>query len=71
MTGASEQLGELRPRGDSDDANRRLAESRSLFLRMDARLDAVPERYVPAKDERVIRDSTRSSLLGFVARGPR
>ncbi len=68
---ANEPLGEFKPRGDSDDADRRLAESRSPFLRMDARLDEVPERCVPAKDERVIRDSTRSSLLGFVARGPR
>ncbi len=66
-----ELVQELRPRGDSDDADRRLVESRSPFLRMDARLDVVPEHCIPAKDERVIRDSTRSSLLEFVARGPR
>ncbi len=68
---AYEPLGELKPRGDSDDANHRLAESRSPFLRMDARLDVAPVHYIPARDERVIRDSTRSSLLEFVACGLR
>ena len=67
MADTNDQVRELKPRGDSDDANRRLAESRSPFLRMDARLDVVPERYVPAKDERVIRDSTRSSSPEFAA----
>ena len=61
----------LRPLGDSDDGARRPVVSRSPFLRMDARLDVVPEHYAPAKDERVIRDSTRSSLLEFAERGPR
>ncbi len=55
---ANEPLRELKPRGDSDGANRRLAESRSPFLPMDARLDVAPVHYIPAKDERVIRDST-------------
>ena len=71
MADTGESVQELKPRGDSDDANRRLVKSRSPFLRTDARLDAVPERCVPAKDERVIRDSTRGSSLEFVARGLR
>ncbi len=71
MADTIDQLQVLKPRGDSDNANRQLAESQSPFLRMDVQLDAVSERYVPAKDERVIRDSTRSSSLEFVARGLR
>ena len=71
MANTGAQFQELKPRGGSDDANRRPAESRLPFLRMDARLDVVRERYVPAKDEHVIRDSTRSSSLEFVARGLR
>ena len=58
---ANEPLGEFKPRGDSGDANRRLAGSRSPFLPMDARLDVAPVHYIPAKDEHAIRDSTRSS----------
>ena len=58
---ADEPLGALKPRGDSDDADRRLAESQSPFLPMDARFDVAPAHYFAAKDERVIRDSTRSS----------
>ncbi len=54
----NEPVQALKPRGDSDDANRRLAESRSPFLPRDARLDVAPVHYIPAKDERVIRDST-------------
>ena len=67
----SEPVQELKPRGDSDDAARRLAESRPPLLRMDARLDVAPVHYIPAKDERVSRDSMRSSSPEFVARGPR
>ncbi len=58
----SELIQELKPRGDNDDAIRRLAGSRSPSLRMDARLDVVREHYIPAKDEGVIRDSSRSKL---------
>ena len=39
MADTNEGLQELMPRGGSDDANRRPAESRLPFLRMDARLD--------------------------------
>ena len=67
----NDQVQELRPRGDNDDANRQLAESRAPVPRRDARLDVEPAHYVPAKDEHVTRDSTRSSSLEFVARGPR
>ncbi len=67
MADTNDQFQELKPRGDSDDASRRLAESRSPFLRMDARLDVIPELYVPAKDARTIRDSMRSSSSEFVA----
>ena len=56
----NEQLRGLKPRGNSDDANRRLAVWRSPFLPMDARLDVARVHYIPAKDEGVIRDSTRS-----------
>ena len=71
MVGTNQQLRELKRPGDSDDADRRLAESRSPFLPMDARLDVAPVHYIPAKDERVIRDSTRSSSREFVAGGLR
>ena len=67
----SKQLRGLKPRGDSDDANRRLGESRLPFLPMDARLDVAPVHYIPAKDDRVIRDSTRSSSRECVAGGLR
>ena len=70
MVDTREPVQELKPRGDSDDATRRLAESRSPSLRTDARLAVAPERCDPAKDVRGIRGSTRSSSLGFVASGP-
>ena len=49
---------ELKPRGDTADADHRLAELRSPFLPTDARLDVVPVHYIPAKDEGVLHDST-------------
>jgi len=55
---ATDPFAELKPRGDSDDAIRRLAESRSPCLPMDVRLAAGSAHYIPAKDERAIRDST-------------
>ena len=61
MADTNAQFQELKPRGDSDDAYRRLAGSRSPFLPTDVRLDVALERYIREKDERVIRDSTRSS----------
>ena len=61
MVDTNQRPRELKPRGDSDDAFRRLAVWQSPFLPMDARLDVAPVHYVPAKDERVIRDSTQSS----------
>jgi len=61
----------LKPRGDSDDANRRLAESRPPFLRMDARPDVVPERCVPARDECVIHDNSGSNSSEFAVGGLR
>ena len=61
MADTTDQFQEFKPRGDSDGANRRLAVWRSPFLPMDARLDVAPVRYIPTRDERVIRDSTRSS----------
>ncbi len=61
MADTNDQFQQLKPRGDSDDANRRLVESRSPFRPMDARLDVAPVHYIAVKDERVIRDSMRSS----------
>ncbi len=61
LADTNDQFQELKLRGDTDGANRRLAESRSPVLPMDARLDVAPVHYIPAKDERVIRESTRSS----------
>ncbi len=58
LVDTDERFQEFMPRGDSDDADRRLAESQSPFLPMDARLDVAPAHYIPAKNERVIRDST-------------
>ena len=52
-----EPIGELKQHGDSDDANRRLAEPRSPFLLMETRLDVVPGRYVPTKDARGLGDN--------------
>ena len=58
MAGTNEAVQEFKPRADSDNANRRPAESRLPFLPMDAGLDVAPVYYIPAKDERVIRNST-------------
>jgi hypothetical protein len=58
---ATDRFGTLKPRGDSDDAIRRLVESRSPCLPMDVRLGATPAHYIPAKDGRAIRDNTRSN----------
>ena len=71
MADTGEPVRKLKPRGDSDDAIRRLAEPRSPFLLMDTRLDVVPERYVSAIGARGTRDSTRSSSLEFGVRGLR
>ncbi len=55
----------LKLRERSDGATRRLAESRSPFLRMDARFDVVPERCVPATSEFAPCDGTRSTSEEF------
>ena len=68
---ATDRFGTLKPRGDSDDATRRLAESRSLCLPMDARRGAAPVHYIPSKEGRAIRDSTRSNSCVFGAGGLR
>lgn len=64
------QLGHL-SLTNSDDAIRRPAVWRSPLLPMDARLDVAPVHYVPAKDERMIRDSTQSSSQESVGGGAR
>ena len=55
---ATDRFGTLKPRGDSDDAIRRLAESRSPCLPMDVRPAAGSAHYIPVKGELAVRDST-------------